>query len=347
MMLLPKLVYSVQRFRGGFALVWTKPDGSRGRKQLISTDRPSADAEARKIWAGVDAGPWTVGRIVGAYLENREAENIQSLSRRHDAWKAMKPFWDKVDPALIDKQMVADYCRRRNVAPATLRLELGMLSTALGFAERAGHIAKKPSIPLPAAPDRVTRHLTPDQFRAFVVEVRAPHAQLYVHVGIATLARPSAILQLQWQQVDFERNLIDLNPPGRTQTKKKRPIVPINRTLRSALELAYAARQTDYVIEQGGKPVKSVKKALLAASERSGIKATPYTLRHTGAVWAAERGVSMSALAQLMGHDDDRTTQKHYARYSPDYLRNVVEAIDIDILPGVTANDVSNRREAG
>jgi len=43
--------------------------------------------------------------------------------------------------------------------------------------------------------------------------------------------------------------------------------------------------------------------------------------------WAAEQGVSMSELAQMMGHEDDRTTQKHYARYSPDYLRKVSGAI--------------------
>jgi integrase len=50
--------------------------------------------------------------------------------------------------------------------------------------------------------------------------------------------------------------------------------------------------------------VKSIKKAFQAASERSGIHVTPYTLRHTGAVWAAEAGVSMDELAQFLGHDD-------------------------------------------
>lgn len=60
---------------------------------------------------------------------------------------------------------------------------------------------------------------------------------------------------------------------------------------------------------------------------RAGARGCPYTLRHTGAVWAAEAGVSMAELAQFMGHDDDRTTQKHYARFSPDHLRGVANAI--------------------
>jgi integrase len=80
-------------------------------------------------------------------------------------------------------------------------------------------------------------------------------------------------------------------------------------------------------VERGGERVSSLKKAFQAASKRSTVRATPYTLRHTGAVWAAEAGVSMAELAQFMGHDDDRTTQKHYARYSPDHLRGVANAI--------------------
>ena len=36
----------------------------------------------------------------------------------------------------------------------------------------------------------------------------------------------------------------------------------------------------------------------------------------------------MPELAQMMGHDDDRTTQKFYARYSPDHLRGVARAIE-------------------
>lgn len=35
----------------------------------------------------------------------------------------------------------------------------------------------------------------------------------------------------------------------------------------------------------------------------------------------------MSELAQYMGHDDDKTTQKHYARYSPHYLKKVSNAV--------------------
>lgn len=320
--------YTVQKFRGGFALVWWEDSESgerkRRRRQLESQDRTSAEAEARRLWEQGDDSPWTVGRIMTTYLATIKAK--PSYGRRQDAWKAMKPFWENVDPKLIDEIMCTDYrSQRASVADTTVRYELLQLSTALGTAKK--HIGDKPELWLPPIPERKIRHLTRKKFNRFFGEVKADHAKLYVMIGLHTIARPTAILQLTWDRVDFMRRLIDFTPPEHRRTAKRRTVVPISDELLPWLQKGYAARTTNHVIERGGKPVANIKKAFQAASERSNVHATPYTLRHTGAVWAAEGGVPMSELAQFMGHDDDRTTQKHYARYSPGYLRGVADAI--------------------
>jgi integrase len=254
-------------------------------------------------------------------------EHKPSHQRREDAWKAMKPFWERTAPDLIDPQMCQDYAKQRRAGPATIRYELLQVSTALKWGRSNRHITAKPEMWLPETPERKVRHLTHSEFERFFAEVKAPHAKLYVLLGLYTMARPSAILDLTWDRVDFGRGLIDLNPAGRKQTAKRRPVVPMNNELRAALDEAYAARQSPFVVEHGAKQVASVKKAFQAASARSGINVTPYTLRHTGAVWAAEAGTPMSALSQFMGHDSSTTTEKWYARYSPDYLANVANAI--------------------
>jgi integrase len=323
--------FTVQKYRGGFALIWWAPDEGdtvpkRRRRQLASQDRPSAEAEARKVWEGGDDSPWAVGRIMIAYLASIAAK--PSHGRRCDAWKAMKTYWENVDPALIDNKMAQTYRKQRRVSDATARYELLQLSTALGWAKGEKKIPARPSIWLPPTPERKTRHLTNSEFQRFFAAVKADHARLYVQLGLYTVARPGAILELTWDRVDFMRRRIDFTPAGHIATSKKRTVVSVGDTLLSALQTAYTARTCEYVIERGGKRVHSVKKAFQAASERSTVHATPYTLRHTGAVWAAEGGVSMPELAQMMGHDDDRTTQKHYSRFSPDYLRKVVDAIE-------------------
>lgn len=262
-----------------------------------------------------------------AYIADREAEGIASTQRQKDAWKAMKPFWERVTPDLIDREMAQSYRKRRPVSDATARYELGMLGVALRWAEERGHIKRAPKVWRPPPPDRKVRHLSQRQFEKWFAQVKAPHARLYVLLGLYTMARPAAILELTWDRVDFERGTADLNPGGRRQTRKRRPVVALHPEALEALKTAYKGRQSDYVIERGAKPVKSLKKAFQAASERSGIDATPYTLRHTGAVWAAEGGVTMDELAQFMGHTDAATTAKHYARFSPGYLRRVANAV--------------------
>jgi integrase len=314
-------VYSVQRLGKRYALVIPKGGGKRHRIRLTATDRSSAEAEARSVFAGIRDEPWTVGRIVNEYIAARERAEIASTPRQKDAWKAMKGFWESVDPERIDEAMCRKYAETRRVGPATLRYELSMLAVALR------HAGKPKRVWRPEAPERQVRHLAPAQFERWFREVKAPHAQLYVLLGLYSMARPTAILELTWDRVDWERRQIDLNPRGRRQTKKRRPVVPLNDEAMEALKKAYEARQSEFVIERGAKPISNIKKAFQAASKRSGIHVTPYTLRHTGAVWAAEAGVSMAELAQFMGHDDSATTEKHYARFSPGYLRGVADKV--------------------
>src|SRR5688572_25526899 len=126
--------YSVQRFRDGWAIVWRDRAGKRHRNTLAAADRVGAEAEARQRWRLGDRSPWTVGRVMQAYLEDRKAAGIASAGRQADAWKAMRHFWADVSPRLIDDEMAKGYARQRNRAAATVRYELSMLAVALRWA---------------------------------------------------------------------------------------------------------------------------------------------------------------------------------------------------------------------
>ncbi|WP_313670713.1 site-specific integrase [Sandarakinorhabdus sp.] len=318
--------FTVQRYRDGWAIVFKDASGKRKRWSLDAIDRQSAEAEARKRWSLRFAGKWTVGRIVSVYLDAREEAEIASIARRRNAWKAMAAFWTDVDPELIDEKMCRDYVDQRKRAPATTRYELAMLAAALNHAAEAKHIQKAPKVWRPAEPEHIARALSRQEFRRFFDAVLAPHVRLFVILALSTCSRPGALLELEWIQIDFEKGLIRLNPIGRVQTKKKRPTVPIADYAVETLTEAFAVRQSQHVIERGGKMLASIRKAFAAASKRSGVHATPFTLRHTGAVWRAEDGISMSELAQLMGHSNEMTTFRYYARYSPTYMRKAANA---------------------
>lgn len=137
-----------------------------------------------------------------------------------------------------------------------------------------------------------------------------------------------AILDLTWDRVDFDHGTIDFMPAGRDKTNKRRTVVPMNKRAREALSEAKRAALTDHVIEYGGKPVASVKRAIAAAARRSEVPCSPHVFRHTAGVWMAQADVPMQKIAQFLGHTSTRVTEGVYARYSPRFMADAAAALD-------------------
>jgi integrase len=126
-----------------------------------------------------------------------------------------------------------------------------------------------------------------------------PHLLHFCMISLNTLARPDAVLDLGPAQVDMKRRLIKLNPDGRQQTKKYRPVVPISKTLLPWLEQCEGSR---YVLYHG-KPVASVKKSFTKAAWGAGLEdVSPYCLRHTMATELRARGVPEWEAMGMLGH---------------------------------------------
>ena len=158
--------------------------------------------------------------------------------------------------------------------------------------------------------------------------IDAPDCWLFVELAIGTGARMGAILDLTWDRVDFTHGTIDFMPAGRDKTNKRRTVVPMSGRVRKQLEQALEGRLSDHVIEYGGKPVASVKRAIAAAARRSGVPCSPHVFRHTAGVWMAQADVPMQKIAQFLGHTSTRVTEHTYARYSPRFMADAAAALE-------------------
>jgi integrase len=158
--------------------------------------------------------------------------------------------------------------------------------------------------------------------------VDTPHVRLFIILAITTAARMSAILELKWDQVDFKHQTINFNRLGRERTNKRRPEVPLNARAFAALEEAARGALTDHVIEWDRKPVKSIKKAIRTAAQRSAIACSPHVFRHTAGVWMAQADVPMQKISQFLGHTSTRVTERSYARYSPSFMKDAAAALE-------------------
>jgi integrase len=94
----------------------------------------------------------------------------------------------------------------------------------------------------------------------------APHIRLFIALALYTAARTGAILELEWEQVHIEGEIIAL---GRGRRRKRRAVVPIVADLK--LELLQAANATTIakVIEHRGRAIASIKQGSYADAKRA------------------------------------------------------------------------------
>lgn len=312
--------------------VWSE-NGRTKRVSLRTQNREEAERELIDLEKRHRPERKTVAEIMDAYIAEKNQTAIRP-ERIASAWKSLKPVFGHLRPDQIDRETCRKYTiarrkmrwgkRKSFTQDGTILKELSVLRAAVLWQDK-----RSPAVfEMPHAPAPRERHLSRDEYeRLKKAAEKTPHLYTFIVLALTTAGRAEAILELTWDRANPEGSVIDLRKgSGR---RKGRARVPINSQSREALQRAYKASMTDYVIEYAGGPVKSVKKAFARACDDAKLTdVTPHVLRHTAAVWLAEAGVPMSEIAQYLGHTDSRVTERVYGRYSPEYLSKASKALE-------------------
>lgn len=297
------------------------------RTSLGTTDRQVAERRLRDLEQARRRKATTVAEMYQDYLTDK-GQALASQETLRFAWTRLKPVFGHLRPDQITRALTRAYAAketRRSVGASSIRRDLGVLGAVVRYNDKQSPAV----IELPPAPAPRTHYLTREQYRALRdAAAKVPHLHMFVWLAYRTGGRASAILGLTWLQIDFERGQIRLGDG--TQRVKGRATVPMREDLAVVLREAKKGALTDHVVEYGGKPVRSVKRAFKAAVERAGLdpSTSPHVLRHSAAVHMAESGVSMAEIAQFLGHSSESVTYRVYARFSPDHLRRAAGALE-------------------
>lgn len=203
---------------------------------------------------------------------------------------------------------------------------------------------------------------------SYTTPIRLLALRRFVIAAICTLARPDAIMDMnvlpkrgQWMPDAGASGLFALNPAGRAQTKKRRPILPVVPLLRNWLNetdewfickerVSFDELQQIEVVEQIG--VASIKSAWDTARQALGIPAGrgPKYLRHSMATILANRRVPPDEISLAMGHRVLSSTTEDYVIYNPDYLegfRGGVEDVlaDLNRIAGAALHPKFTRKD--
>lgn len=326
--------WRITRFRGQFALTWTEPgeDGRtiRRRYSLGTGDRQEAERRAPSRYAELTRPHGTtVAELWQAYRDDHDGRRI--AENMAWSWKALERRFGSMDgEAVTPSDCRAHIAERREAGrkDGTIHTELGHLRIVLKWAQREQLIAVAPPIQRPPAPEPKDAYLTRSEVAKMLDLDIPPHTRVAIHLLVGTGARIGAALELTWDRVDFSRGTINLRNPFDRSQRKGRAIVPMNERLKAVLDDAHDHALTPFVIEHGGKPVKSMKRTFKTAGKAIGRPdVSPHMFRHSAAVWLAEAGHRMEEIQQFMGHRDLATTIRIYARYSPEHLRGLAGSL--------------------
>jgi integrase len=197
-------------------------------------------------------------------------------------------------------------------------IEVTLLDSAPDVVTQPKEVAR-----LTALPESTPRDWLPsfEQFGAFIdkIDVRQENLFRFVIMALNTWARPEAVIDLRRDtQIDWPFGVVDLNPPGRRQTKKFRPRIKLTENL--ADWLRHWDRDAPMIWNE--KPVTTMKRTFKRHAVACSLPHfTQDTIRHFMATYVrqAKPPVSKEQRDIWLGHNDQRTAG-WYEHRDPEFL---------------------------
>ena len=156
--------------------------------------------------------------------------------------------------------------------------------------------------------------LTQEEATRLANACETPQEKIIIWTLLDTGLRVAELAGLTKDNIDWQTHRLTIYGKGGPYGKKsKRRIVPMTSRIRPLLE-SYFALQDEFKYSE-----RTIQRVILKVANRAKIKrkVSPHVLRHTFAVTAIQKGISVAALQKLLGHDN-LTTTAIYLNLSPE-----------------------------
>ena len=305
--------------------------------QLILSDRRSQ--VARGMFLGKrGADSVTFGRLAEDYLKNARVTG-RSPERAMYAIKPLMLFFGANTLASqIKRADVNDYrdARLSEVKAGTVFRELTVLRALFNRAVERGLLIANPAsrVRMPRLRGR-QRLLSEEELEALLQACKSSKAGYLfnaVKLCLLTGLRKSELLALRWSDIDLkERRLVVEHGKG-----NKRRVIPL--CAEAAELLRSLSRDSEFVINDRGRQIKSIRRSFNYAVKQAGLSDVVFhDLRHQFASMLSASGADPFSIRLLLGHSDLKTSMI-YIHVDDMRLRNAVEG-----LPKLRPDDSASR----
>jgi integrase len=325
---------SIKRRGSSYQVRWRR-DGKHYSKSFIrKEDADTFELEQRRraqMGAHAAAAPSrdTLGQWLDSWwaLQSPVWAESTRVQRKHSLDKWVRPYIGKVRLYDLGTKRVGEWRSEILAAGASASVvnhAQAYLSAALGHAVKLGDLPANPCRVLEALPTVVERPqaLTPEQVEQIAAAMLTERDRVLVYLLAYAGLRPGEALALTWDDVADQLLIIDKSwsygKLKRTKTEKRRTVeivAPLGRDL-----AAYRPGRAEHgalVIpnaDGGHLEINNWRsREWEKATEKAGITATPYDLRHSFGSLLIHEGRSVPVVAALMGHSRPSTTLDTYS----------------------------------
>lgn len=333
-----------KRRRGPDVWQWRYVEGGRRQSVLIgTTDRFSTKADALRAVEGyrlkinqnnsqINFRAVTLGTVLDRYIaeELGQVRHDTQVSYRTFLNRWIRPKWGDLELTKIRPISVEAWLKTIPRSRQTCGHIRNMFHVLFECAMRWDLTDRNPISLVRQSTMRRTipRILTPEEFRALLLELDEPYKTMVLVAGCLGL-RASEILGLQWGDLDWDNLTVFIRRSAigkhiyETKTEGSRKPVPLDPSLAEVL-LNHRERSpyngpTDFVFAgESGKPRwRGILFAghIQPAADRAGIgKIGWHTFRHTFSTLIHSMGTDLAVQKELLRHSDIKTTMNIYTQ---------------------------------
>jgi len=326
----PEKIYYIMYRRGG-RLIEEKVgrqyqnDMTPARAAAIRTKRIEGAASNQERREEAAAIKWTIDRVWQEYVHDKPATKGWTTDRyRYEKFlQSGLGTKEPKDIAQLDVHRLR-ITLAKTLQPQTVKHVLRLLARIINLGFGKGLCpGLKFKDEFPRVNNVRTEDLSLEQLQALMEAIdQEPDIQAtnFMRMALLTGMRRGEIFKLQWQDVDFDRNFINIrDPKGRVDAK-----IPLNPAARELL-LNHPRTDSPFVFPgRGGRQRTRYPKAIDRIREKAGLPPAFWPLhglRHFFASQLASSGeVDMYVLQRLLTHRSPLMTQR-YAHLRDDTLR--------------------------
>ena len=173
----------------------------------------------------------------------------------------------------------------------------------------------KLSIKSPKLVNKRRKCLTYKETIIFLESIKDPRDKLMVTLQVQTGLRPSELMNIELGDIDLKKSEILIRNTKTNDERKVYLTTKVSLLLEKYINQRKANSETKKLFlcknKNKGLSLYQYQRLLRKYSRKSGIKATPYMLRHTFATLFIEREGNLLILKDLLGHKKIETTERY------------------------------------